>query len=328
MSLAGAGGAQAGIVTVGARLPMKVAENFVIGCPESCAVTNPIAPGGASDVSPVDGVILRWRLDRGSVPTPGFEHPGYRLRVLAPLGSGYFGAGTSSLSVPAGAGTVETFSTFLPVKAGQLIALEAENGDSGIRFGFSEAASSVFLEPTIADGETGTENPGWEDGYLFPFNADILPPPQIDRVSPSGGSFATSTKVTVTGQNFAEVTSVTVDGQAVEFTVDSETQLSAVVPPREQLGSVPVKVVTAAGSVDAANGFSYEGCVVPKLKEKPLKAVRKVLDRRKCMLGEVRKRYGATSKTGRVKRQHPRRGTVLPLGGKVEVALWLDPAKG
>lgn len=316
------------MVTVGAQLPMKVAENFVIGCPDSCAVTNPVAPGGASDVSRVDGVILRWRLYRGSAPTPGFEHPGYRLRVLTPVAGGYLGAGTSSLSVPAGVGTVETFSTFLSVKAGQLIALEAENGDSDIRFGFSDAASSVFLEPTIADGETGTDNPAWEDGYLFPFNAEILPPPQIDRVSPSGGSFATSTKVTVTGQNFAEVTSVTVGGQAVEFTVDSETQLSAVVPPREQLGSVPVKVVTVAGSVDAATGFRYEGCVVPKLKEKPLSAVRKVLDRRKCRLGEVRMRHGATSKTGRVKRQHPRRGTVLPLAGKVEVALGLDSAKG
>jgi hypothetical protein len=316
---------QAGMVTVGAKLPMEVSENTIISCPKSCVVTNPIAASGAADVVPVDGVIVRWRLYRGSKPTP-FSHPGYRLRVLTPLAGAYLAAGTSSLGVPAVFSAVETFSAHLPVKAGQLIALEVTNDDSDLRFGVSAAATSVFLEPSIPDGATAPEDLAWEDGFLFPFNADILPPPRIDRVNPSSGSFARGTNVTVTGDNFAEVAGVTVDGQPVKFTVDSDSQISAVTPPLKQLGSVPVTVATAAGSV--ASTFDYEGCVVPKLKAKSLKASRKVLDQRQCKLGEVRKRHGATAKTGSVKRQRPLRGAVLPLGGKVEVALGLDSAKG
>ncbi len=324
-SLVWAPGAQAGVVTVGAKLPMKVAESFVIGC-GGCVMTNPAVPGGASDISPVDGVILRWRLYRGDVAVPGFSDPGYRLRVLTPLAGFFLAAGTSPKSVPAHAGSVETFPTLLPVKAGQLIGLEAENSDSGVRFGFSATASSVFLEPVPADGETATDAPGWEEGFLFPFNADVLPPPRIDRISPGGASFERTTTVTVAGDNFAEVSSVSVDGQSVPYTLDSMTRLSVTVPPRWQLDSVPVTVTTVAGS--AAGIFSYEGCVVPKLKGKSLKAGRKALNRRLCKLGEVRRRHGATAKTGRVKRQSRLPGAVLPSGAEVAVTLGLDPVRG
>jgi hypothetical protein len=315
-------GSQAGVVTVGTPLPMKVAESFVIGC-GGCVMTNPAVPGGAADVSPVDGVILRWRLYRGDVAIPGFADPGYRLRVLTPLGGSFLAAGTSSKSVPARGGTLETFPTSLPVKAGQLIGLEAENGDSAVRFGFSAAASSVFLEPVPVDGETATDAPDWEEGYLFPFNADVLPPPRIDRVSPGGASLERTTTATIAGDNFAEVSGVSVDGRPVPYTLDSMTQLSVTVPPRWQLGSVPVTVTTVAGS--ATGIFNYEGCVVPKLKGKSLIAGRKALSRRLCKLGEVRTRHGATARTGRVKRQSRRPGAVLPAATKVEVVLGLNP---
>ncbi|HET7485308.1 MAG TPA: IPT/TIG domain-containing protein, partial [Solirubrobacterales bacterium] len=141
-----------------------------------------------------------------------------------------------------------------------------------------------------------------------------------------GASFERTTTVTVSGDNFAEVSSVSVDGRPVPYTLDSMTQLNVSVPPRRKLGSVPVTVTTVAGS--AAGIFSYEGCVVPKLKGKSLRAGRKALNRRLCELGEVRERHGATTKTGRVKHQDRRPGAVLPSGTKVEVTLGLDPVKG
>jgi hypothetical protein len=324
-SLIWAPASPAGLVTVGAKLPMEVIDNTIISCPKSCVVTNPSAAGGSADVVPVDGVVVHWRLYRGSKPTTASPNPGYRLRLLTPLADAYLAAGTSSVGVPAAFNTVEVFSTHLPVKAGQLIALEVTNDDSDLRFGFSGSATSVFLEPSIHDGGTAPENLAWEDGFLFPFNADVLPPPRIHRVNPSSGSFARETRMTVTGDNFTEVTGVAVDERPVAFTVDSESQISAVTPPLTQLGSAPVTVATAAGSVSST--FDYEGCVVPKLKAKSLKASRKMLAQRQCKLGEVRKRHGATAKTGRVKRQRPPRGTVLPLGGTVEVALGLHSAK-
>lgn len=319
-------GAQAGIVRVGPSLPMEMSEHFVIACPASCAVTNPSVPAGASDVSPVDGVVMRWSLDRGTLAVPGWSNPQYRLRVLTPFAGGYLAAGTGAAVSVAYAGTVETFSTRLPIKAGQLVALELVNDDARLLFGFSKSANSDFIEPSIADGQTGYPDEAWEEGFLFPFNADVLPPPQINRVTPSGASFERTTAVKIAGDNFAEVSAVSVNGQPVPYTVDSMTQLTVTVPPRGQLGSVPVTLTTVAGQ--AASTFDYEGCVVPKLNGKPLKGGRKALKRRLCRLGEVRKRHGATAKTGRVKRQSRRSGAVLPIGTRVDVTLGLDPVNG
>jgi beta-lactam-binding protein with PASTA domain len=101
------------------------------------------------------------------------------------------------------------------------------------------------------------------------------------------------------------------------------------VPPASTPATVPVRVVTAAGTAKAPANFSYEGpspsCVVPRLRGKSLSAVRKALRRHDCSLGRVRRRHHATAKSGRVKRQSPRAGTVLSPGGEVRVTLGLVP---
>jgi hypothetical protein len=304
---------------------MSVAENVRIAC-STCVVTNPSAPSGTSDVSPVDGIILRWRIYRGSIPTLTGPDPEYRLRVLSPLGTDYFGAGSSTSSVPTIPGAIETIPTNLPIRAGQLIGLELANEESRIVFGYSKPVTSVFLEPSIADGQIAAPSPLWNDGFIFPFNADILPRPAIQGISPAGGSFEASNAVSISGKNFAEVESVAFGPNRVNFTVDSDSQISAVVPPNTTLTSVPVTVVTAAGSAEAPGGYAYEGCVVPRLKGISLRAVRRTLSRDKCKVGQVRKRHRATVALGRVKRQSPHQGAVLPLGGTVNVTLGRDPA--
>ena len=307
---------QAAVVTVGTPLPIHVAENL-IGCSETngCILTNPDAPNGTADVSPVDGVILRWRVYGATVPTDGYPNPRYRLRVLSRQGNGYLGAGTSASAGPVdNQRAVFTFPTHLSIMAGQLVALELENRDSGLYFGFSSTATSVFIEPAMLDGESAIPNPGWEDGFIFPFNADVLPPPVVAGLSPTGGSFTKATQVSISGENFSEVQSVTFGAQQVSFMVNSESSLTASVPPGPKLTSVPVKVITAAGGAEGPQTYTYEACVVPKLKEKSLTAAKKALQRRKCSLGQVRRRNHAHAQSGRVKRQSPRAGTVLPLG--------------
>jgi hypothetical protein len=59
-------------------------------------------------------------------------------------------------------------------------------------------------------------------------------------------------------------------------------------------------------------------CVVPKLKGKTLKAAKKALKAADCRLGTVRPKG---QKTGKVKKQSPKAGTVLPAGSKVKVTL-------
>lgn len=59
-------------------------------------------------------------------------------------------------------------------------------------------------------------------------------------------------------------------------------------------------------------------CVVPKLKGKKLKAAKKALKAADCRLGRVRPKG---QKTGKVKKQSPKPGKVLPAGSKVNVRL-------
>lgn len=332
-----AASSRAAVVTVGTPLPIPVEENVFIGCGQpGCLFTNPSAPSGLSDISPVDGVIIRWRLygPTGKIGTnPPSSAPGYRLRVLSPFGAEYLGAGTSASSLGAGTKVVATFPTHLPVKAGQLIGLEIGR-DFGFLFGFSSAVTSMVLEPAPADGESTAPSTAWGTGhYLFPFNADVLPPPLIVGISPTGGLFTNGTEVTISGDNFAEVESVSFGRQPVNFMVDSESRLTASVPPASMPATVPVRVVTAAGTAEAPANFSYEGfvhdtpsCVVPRLSGKLLSVARKTLRRFDCSLGRVRRRHHATARSGRVKRQSPRAGTVLSPGGKVGVTLGLIPA--
>lgn len=324
VSLCSASG-RAAVVTVGTPLPIPVQENVYIGCGQpGCLFTNPSAPSGLSDISPVDGVIIRWRLYG---PT---SNTGYRLRVLSPFGNEYLGAGTSASSPVAGTKIVTTFPTHLPVKAGQLIGLEI-GGDAGFLFGLSPSVTSMVLEPAPFDGESTAPSTAWGTGhYLFPFNADVLPPPSIVGISPTGGLFTSGTEVTISGDNFAEVENVTFGGEPVSFRVDSESRLTASVPAVSTPATVPVRVTTVAGIAKAPANFSYEGpspsCVVPRLSGKSLSAVRKALRRHDCSLGRIRRRHHATLKSGRVKHQSPRAGTVIPPGGDVRVTLGLIPA--
>ena len=62
-------------------------------------------------------------------------------------------------------------------------------------------------------------------------------------------------------------------------------------------------------------------CRVPKLRGKKLSAVRKALRRNGCRLGKVKKRKGATARNGKVVKQKPAAGKLLPAGAKVAITL-------
>jgi hypothetical protein len=309
---------------------MPEQESVTLGC-NSCVLTNPSAPNRGADISPVEGVILRWRLDGGRTASPPGENPSYRLRVLSRQGQEYVGAGTSAAVAPLHWAAVEVFPTHLPIKVGQLIGLELENGESNIRFGFSSAVDSVFLEPAMADGMSRTPSTLWENGFVFPFDAEVLPPPVIIGVGPGEGPPAGGNQVAIEGENFAAVTGVSFGNTEVAYTVASESKLLATAPPGVATDSVPVAVVTAAGRAEAAS-YRYEapkagptgpstGCVVPRLKGKRLAAVRRILRHDDCRLGRIGKTRHATRRPGRVKRQSPPPGTQLGEGGAVDVTV-------
>ncbi len=84
---------------------------------------------------------------------------------------------------------------------------------------------------------------------------------------------------------------------------------------------MPITVTTVAGTATSVQTFTYEGCMVPKLRGKKLKASKKKLRKADCKTGKVKKRKGATGATGKVVKQSAKPGTILAPGTKVKVTL-------
>jgi uncharacterized repeat protein (TIGR01451 family) len=75
---------------------------------------------------------------------------------------------------------------------------------------------------------------------------------------------------------------------------------------------------------DSATVVSRQ-CVVPKLRNRPVKKARKALRRANCKPGKVRRRYSGKVKEGKVIRSGRSRGKVLPAGSKVKLVVSRGP---
>ena len=81
---------------------------------------------------------MTWRIASGSGGSP------VRLRVLRPAGAGKFtGVGTSALETTTGA-PPDTFTTSLPIKAGDVIGLDNESSSLMFTTGVLGAYPKVF----------------------------------------------------------------------------------------------------------------------------------------------------------------------------------------
>lgn len=73
--------------------------------------------------------------------------------------------------------------------------------------------------------------------------------------------------------------------------------------------------------VERRDTLVAESCRVPKLKGSSLKASKRRLREADCKIGKVRKRKGASIRTGRVAKQNPKPGAQRPPGTAVDVTL-------
>jgi len=140
-------------------------------CTPACTDFNTALPEpGANVTSPITGVITRWRM-MGNAGGASFQ-----LRVVHSAGGGqYIGVGTSSPEIPAGAGP-STFSTSLPISAGDMIGI---NVPSGVTWNGHSApvigAGFVSVQPTLTESPPA-QTPNFtvndaEEGV----NADVEP---------------------------------------------------------------------------------------------------------------------------------------------------------
>jgi len=162
-------GAEAAVVTVGSPLSGSFPNSYGSG---DQTVTNLVlGEPGANVTSPVSGTIVRWRLS-------GASGGPFSLRVLTPGGGTTFtGAGTSAPQTPSSTAT-ESFTTNLPISAGQQIGLDSDPSAS-IGFKSSSGLGSrfgVWGPPRLANGETQTFTPFASDEELG-FNADVATKP-------------------------------------------------------------------------------------------------------------------------------------------------------
>ncbi|MFL5873100.1 MAG: IPT/TIG domain-containing protein [Solirubrobacterales bacterium] len=309
-----AASAQAAQIRIGSVLPEKftpteftrVQTFFNTGLPEA----------GASIASPVDGAILRWQI-QGASGGPFF------LRVLHPNGKGaYEAAGTSLPASPTNEG-LQTFSTSLKVKAGDLIGVDPTNATDKIGVAETSGASYATIFPTPFDG---TVVPPSEtiSGKEIELSAEVLPVPEVASITPSFGSVTGGTVITITGKNFLNASAVKFGATpAASFTVDSDTEITATAPGVLRPGQVDVTVTTVAG--ENANtrydDYVYRACVVPNVKGKTLPRAKSLLRQRGCKLGHVKKVEAAAKKEGKILKQNPKVGKILAPGARVRVNL-------
>jgi hypothetical protein len=309
-----AGSAQANTVTVGSVLPSGAVSEPV---GEVQTFLNTALPEkGASLASPVSGTVVRWRLV-GAKGGPFF------LRVLRPNGLGaYTAVGTSTPVTPASTG-LETFNTNLPIRSGDLLAVDPTNKTDELGFAAAAGASFTTIFPTPFEGATV---PGREpvSGKEIELSAEVQPTPKVTSITPSSGSVTGGTEVTILGSDFTGASAVKFgELTAATFKVESDSEIVATAPKSKQVGSFDVTVTTLAGTSAAVGGdrFTYSGCVVPKLHNLKLAKAKRAIQRGGCKLGKVTVRKGATRASGKVKQQSPKPKAVLAKGTKVKLTL-------
>jgi hypothetical protein len=303
-----AASAEASTVTVGSVLPLTY-SSAPFGQVET--LFNAALPeGGANLTSPVDGAIVRWRLI-GATGGP------FYLRVLHPNGFGaYEATQTSNPVTPSGPG-LQTFTTNVPVKAGDLIGIDPTNASDEIGVAVGSGASYAFIFPPPLNGATVAPS-GLEGGKEIELNAEVQPEPSIDSLENFSGSIAGGTALTIKGENLDGASAVRFGANpAADFTVQSDNLITATSPPATEAGFVDVSVTTPAGTsaLVRSDRFRYEACVVPKLKGKTLRATKKKLKKAGCNLGKIR------GKGAKVAAQSPKPGKVRVPGAKVDVRL-------
>jgi hypothetical protein len=319
--------------------PAAGAANFTLGADlseeylpvpfgEAGTVVNTSVSGlGARAVSPVDGLIVAWRIAQNSMGAQ------YRLRVMTPVGPGqYLITGSSSVGIPPGAYEA-SFDTALPIAAGQTIGLDV--GKFAPIGYVSPLLGAGALQWNPVPGEGLTPIATSQPELQYAFNAEVQPAPSIASITPANGSPAGGTTVTIAGADLEEATAVKFGGTpAAAYRVDSGGQITATAPPHET-GPTPISVTTIAGTGTSSQNFVYDGpppvvpgpaptraiCTVPSLKGKKLKAAKRSSRAAACAIGKVTKGKGITAKSGKVKAQRPKPGKVLAAGAKVNVTL-------
>jgi uncharacterized repeat protein (TIGR03803 family) len=128
---------------------------------------------------------------------------------------------------------------------------------NGVAAKFDNVSDTYMTAAVPAGALTGPVTVTTFSGTLTS-DRTFLVAPQVKSFTPASGEVGTS--VTITGVSLTQTTELTIGGIAATFKVDSDTQVTATVPPGAKTGK-KITITTAGGSASSAENF----VVVPEV---------------------------------------------------------------
>lgn len=192
------------------------------------------------------------------------------LQVLVRRGDDLSNGLAYAYVAPVAAAVTTITPTAGPAVGGNTVVLTGEHlaGSTEVRFGTKTAAFKVDSDTQIsATAPPGTDSadvvvtgPG---GTSAPISYAYLVGTSLVAVAPIAGPIAGGTVVTLGGTTFTDATAVTFGGlPATSFTVDSDTQITAVAPAAAQGGAAQIVVTTPKWT---SNGLTFNYVTGPAL---------------------------------------------------------------
>ncbi len=172
-------------ITIGSGLA-GAADASLCAATVSCTYIQ-TSVGAPVAASPIDGRVVRWRLKAGS--TGGTV----KLRVLRHAGPVFTALTTSAAETVSSA--INTFSTNLPIKAGDMVGLD--NSTGGLYFASAPAVTLpnvLYFQPAPANGSARTPD-SQRTGVELLMNADVAPLAPSPKPAPAPTPKITKLKV-------------------------------------------------------------------------------------------------------------------------------------
>ncbi|WP_405692562.1 IPT/TIG domain-containing protein [Streptomyces sp. NBC_00057] len=197
------------------------------------------------------------------------------ITVVNPAGSG---AVPGTVTTPGGTGFLGDFIYFPAPQINDVSPTEgpSDSGNTAVITGFNLAgAISASFGPNPATIQSATDtqltvtvdpvqNPGTvpvtvttPGGTAAGPDYTYWPQPTITNVTPNTASTSGGTPVTLTGTDLATTQQVTFENVPADFSVISDTQITAVAPQQSPGQNITISVTTAGGST-SWNSFTYQ----------------------------------------------------------------------
>jgi hypothetical protein len=132
------------------------------------------------------------------------------------------------------------------------------NSDSQITFETPAHAAGTW-DVTVTNA-VGTSTPTAADQFTY----DLASTPSVSGLSSSGGSTAGGVPITISGSNFTGATAVNFGSVAADFTVNSDSSITATVP-TQAVGTFDVTVTTYSGTSASSSSdhYTYTAAAAP-----------------------------------------------------------------